>query len=201
MCSWCYAFRESWDALQKCLPTNIQVIYILGGLAPDTEQPMPETMRDMIQQTWRKIEKMLPEVRFNHDFWMHNIPIRSTYPACRAILAARKQTEIAEIKMLQAIQHAYYQKAKNPSLAQTLVECAAEIGLDTTIFASDLFSDDIDEALKQELWMTAKLNAYSFPSLRLINENRLYSIAIDYLDYEKMLNEINAVIGNNASQS
>lgn len=197
MCSWCYAFTKSWYALQQVLPDRVQIIYVLGGLAPDTEEPMPEAMRTMIQHTWKKIEKMVPGVRFNYDFWAKNTPIRSTYPACRAILAARKQNLAAGPDMLQAIQSAYYLNAKNPSLIETLCECAGAIGLDRALFASDLASESIESALKQELKMAAKLRVFSFPSLRIMYENKLYPITVDYLDYQNMLSEVNAVMNNN----
>jgi len=95
---------------------------------------------------------------------------------------------------LQAIQQAYYQHAKNPSLIGTLQECAEIIGLNGAQFASDLSSKYIEETLKHELETAAKLQAFSFPSLRLVHEDELYPITIDYLDHQKMLNEINTVI-------
>ncbi|MCP5245071.1 MAG: DsbA family protein [Burkholderiales bacterium] len=194
MCSWCYAFTRSWSALKQELPEQVQIIYILGGLAQDTEEPMPEDMRVMIQHTWQKIEKVVPGVHFNYDFWTKNTPIRSTYPACRAILAARKQNPVSGLDMLQAIQNAYYQNAKNPSLSETLCDCAEAIGIDRALLSSDLASESIESALKQELSMATKLRAFSFPSLRMMHENRLYPITVDYQDHHKMLSEINAVI-------
>ena len=41
ICSWCYAFDFSLTALQKKLPDFIRIKKIIGGLAPDTTQPMP----------------------------------------------------------------------------------------------------------------------------------------------------------------
>lgn len=194
MCSWCYAFVNSWSALQRALPEDVEVVYVLGGLAPDTTEPMPEAMRNMIRQTWRKIEETVPGVHFNFDFWTLNTPVRSTYPACRAILAAGKQNPAAGVEMLRAIQHAYYQSARNPSLLETLQECAEAIGLNGAAFRSDLTSDNTDAVLHQELQLAAELNAFSFPSLRLMHQGAVYPIAVDYRDHHTMLKEIDAVI-------
>ena len=68
MCSWCYAFSQSWDALQQELSANIQVVYLLGGLAPDSKDPMPLATQKMVQQAWRRIEQTVPGVQFNWDF-------------------------------------------------------------------------------------------------------------------------------------
>lgn len=138
MCSWCYAFESRFCALQKTLPVSIRVIRLAGGLAPDTTAIMPVELQKNIQQIWHRIEQTVPNIQFNYDFWTANTPIRSTYPACRAVLAAKKQAANFEDKMINAIQAAYYQKAKNPSSQSTLLECATEIGLDVSNFAHDL---------------------------------------------------------------
>ncbi|MBL4606347.1 MAG: DsbA family protein [Pseudomonadales bacterium] len=59
MCSWCWGFRPTWLKLQEHLPQNIKVEYVLGGLAADNDQPMPQDMREMLQGTWRQIHREL----------------------------------------------------------------------------------------------------------------------------------------------
>lgn len=194
MCSWCYAFRSSFDALRTDLPQPVRLIYLLGGLAPDSATPMPDAMRQTIQQTWRRIEQTVPNVRFNFEFWAFNTPIRSTYPACRALLAARKQSSDYEIPMLKAIQSAYYERAKNPSLTDTLLECAAEIGLDTGLFGKDLLSPAIEHELQQEIQLAGSMGVSSYPSLRLLHNDKLFAIRIDYLDHRAILEEIAGIL-------
>ena len=196
MCSWCYAFADCWLRLQSRLPAHIHITYVLGGLAPDTDVPMPDSMRTLLQQTWRKIEKTVPGVRFNFDFWTDNTPRRSTYPACRAVLAARRQRDSAGVDMLRSIQSAYYQLALNPSLSETLIQCAHDIGLDAERFKCDLGGLDIDKALQAELRMVRALRVLSFPALRIEHEEKLYPINVNYLEEDKMLDEINAVIAS-----
>ena len=194
MCSWCYAFSRSWAALQAELPEHIAIIYLAGGLAPDTTEPMPLSMRNTIQQIWQRIEQTVPGVSFNYDFWSRNTPIRSTYPACRAVLAARKQHAESEPEMVRAIQRAYYQNALNPSLPETLQGCAQEIGLDVAVFGRDLISPEIDDGLHQEIRQSQQLNAYSYPSLRLVHNDAIFPIPIDYLNHRTMRDEINRII-------
>jgi putative protein-disulfide isomerase len=194
MCSWCYAFSRSWDALQAELPEDIAIVYLAGGLAPDSIEPMPLSMRHTIQQIWQRIEQTVPGVSFNYDFWSRNTPIRSTYPACRAVLAARKQHMESEPEMVRVIQRAYYQRAFNPSLPETLQGCAQEIGLDAAIFGRDLISLEIDDGLQHEIRQSRQLDAYSYPSLRLVHNNAIFPIPIDYLNLRTMRDEINRII-------
>ena len=196
MCSWCYAFASGLTALQKELPDYIRIKKIVGGLAPDTTNPMPVELQQKIQQTWRRIEQTVPNMQFNYDFWIINTPVRSTYPACRAILAARQQGADFEDKMIGAIQTAYYQKAKNPSLESTLLECALEIGLDVNRFADDLTSNEIEEELQNEIRIARRLGVISYPSLLLEHNGRLFPVTVDYLDHQTMIREIVSILDN-----
>lgn len=193
MCSWCYAFSQSWAALQQDLPRDIEIVYLVGGLAPDTTEPMPLATQKMVQQAWQRIEQTVPGVHFNWDFWSQNTPIRATYPACRAVLAAKKQRADAEVEMIRAIQIAYYQQAKNPSLSETLQACALEIGLDAETFIEDLKSPAIESELQHQMQRARNMDGYSYPSLRLVHNNTVFPIAINYLNYRIMLNEIETI--------
>ena len=124
MCSWCWAFRPAWTAIRARLPKDITPKRVLGGLAPDTRQPMPEAMRTYIQDNWRRIERAVPGTKFNFEFWNRCRPKRSTYPACRAVIAAIAQGREFEEPMIEAIQRAYYLDARNPSDDETLIALA-----------------------------------------------------------------------------
>ena len=193
MCSWCYAFSQSWTALQQALPRDIEIVHLVGGLAPDTTEPMPPATQKMVQQAWQRIEQTVPGVHFNWDFWSRNTPIRATYPACRAVLAAKKQRAEAEPEMIRAIQTAYYQQAKNPSLPETLQACAREIGLNEAVFIEDLGSPAIESELQHQMQRARSMDVYSYPSLRLVYNNTVFPVAIDYLDHRTMLNEIKTI--------
>lgn len=194
MCSWCYAFTQSWSALLRNLPETVEPIYLVGGLAPDSMEPMPVETQQMVQQAWRRIEQTVPGVCFNWEFWSRTTPIRSTYPACRAVLAAKKQRAEAEQEMIHAIQMAYYRQAKNPALMETLHQCAQVIGLHENTFAADLISKEIEQQLQQQIQRARRMNIASYPSLCLETDNALFSIAVDYLNYQSMLDAINRII-------
>ena len=108
MCSWCYGFSPTWKELLSHLSSDIKVIYVHGGLAPHSFEPMPKNMQSMLESTWRQIETQT-QVTFNFNFWTTCEPRRSTYLACQACIAARLQGK--EYEMIQAIQESYYQKA------------------------------------------------------------------------------------------
>jgi putative protein-disulfide isomerase len=188
MCSWCWAFRPTLAALLAQLPEEIVFKRLLGGLAPDSDTPMPEAMRARLQQTWHHIEQAVPGTRFNFDFWRRNTPRRATYPACRALLAARAQGR--EEAMLAAIQQAYYREARNPSDDSTLNELAAAIGLDTVRFAKELNAAATQRQLEEEVARARALGADSYPCLMLQVNGAVWPVPVDYLQAEKMLDTI-----------
>jgi len=192
MCSWCWAFRPVWDEVQRRLPETVSVTYLLGGLAPDSDAPMPDSVRREIQRHWKTIQQRVPGTRFNFDFWQVCTPRRSTYPACRAVIAARKQNPSLEDAMIRAIQEAYYLQARNPSDDDVLIDLAEHMGLETGQFHRDLNAPETQKKLASEIRLSQSIGVQGFPGLILKEEENLRPIRIDYNDAEIILRQINA---------
>ena len=182
MCSWCWAFNATWQSIQVQLPASIEVRYVLGGLAPDSDVAMPDDMQKNISANWYRIQQQVPGTPFNHNFWTVCQPRRSTYPACRAVMAAKEQNAQSEQSMILAIQQAYYLKAKNPSNDDVLIECAEQIGLDGEQFAQALNNPSIQQQLLAEIKYARQLDANSFPSLVLEEAGHTHVLEYDYND-------------------
>ncbi|TMP35839.1 DsbA family protein [Pseudoalteromonas rubra] len=168
MCGWCYGFQPELELFLAKYP-HAQVNWIMGGLAPDTDQPMVQALRETISSYWHQIESKT-KVSFNHDFWRLNTPIRATYQACRAVIAAQSIRENSAMDMAKAIQRAYYQLAQNPSLDDTLIACAGSIGLDKPKFQELLGCAQTQTQLRQHLELTRRLRVSGFPALFYVNE-------------------------------
>jgi len=190
MCSWCWAFKPTWQKVLKELPSHINVNYLLGGLAPDSDLPMPLETQKYVQDNWIKIQKVVPGTEFNYDFWTLNEPRRSTYLSCRAVIAAKKQHPDFEVLMTEEIQKAYYLKALNPSNEDTLINIAQDIGLNEDLFKEDLKSSEVNDLLLNQIHTTKTMPINGFPSLVLVKENNLEKINIDYLNSNYIINQI-----------
>lgn len=188
MCSWCWGFSPVWKQVREQLPNDIQVNYLVGGLAPDSQEPMPEKMRIFLQQTWGNIQTKIPGTQFNFEFWEKNTPRRSTYPACRAALIARQSGK--EIDMVEAIQHAYYLDAKNPSDDETLINLANAIGLDKEAFKSALNTQTTNQLLQQDIRAGQQLGAQGFPSLIVQRREKTSHIPLNYNNASTILSDI-----------
>jgi putative protein-disulfide isomerase len=191
MCSWCWGLKPVWEEMKARLQDEVNIVYVVGGLAPETQEPMDAEMQDYLQQSWRKITD-LTGVEFNHDFWRLNTPKRSTYPACKAVLVARKYG--MEQQMYAAIQRLYYQQAGNPSEYENLYCLAEDLGLDRQEFIEQIHSDSIAKLLQQEILLAEQLGARGFPSLVLFKDQTAYFIDHSYIDVEENLRKIRALL-------
>jgi len=194
MCSWCWGFKPVLEQLRDSLPAEIEMKFLLGGLAPDTDSPMPDNMQAQIKSTWKRIQETIPGTQFNYDFWDKCIPKRSTYLSCRAVLAAGNQQQEKSFEMITAIQEAYYLHALNPSEISTLHNLASNIGLNVQAFSDDIESAEIKKQLSAEIAMARRLGADSFPSLVLNINDKYYPIALDYNHSDIILEHIRSFI-------
>jgi putative protein-disulfide isomerase len=193
MCSWCYGFSPTWKKILDNLPSNVKVVYVQGGLAPISNDPMPNDMQEMLQGIWKQINQTVG-TKFNFDFWTKCKPRRSTYLSCQAAIAGRLQGK--EYEIISAIQEQYYLNAKNPSDRDTLEDAANMIGLDMDKFSIDLESDLVLSTLEEDFKLRGKIKVNSFPSLVLKYKNNYFPIKIEYNNHESMLHHINDLNDN-----
>jgi len=180
--------------LFAALAGRVPIRRLVGGLAPDSDAPMAAEMRLGLQQTWRRIQQTIPGTEFNFDFWSKCTPRRSTYPANRAVIAARRQGEEYDEPMTRRIQRAYYLEARNPSDNATLIELAGDIGLDVERFAAQLVDATTEQMLTAEIRSSRAMWINSFPSLAVVSDAVQNHIALNYTDAQAMLAQIEALI-------
>ena len=190
MCSWCWAFKKIYEDIVTCLPDEVNLKRLLGGLATDTDEYMSEEMQGYIKNHWRTIQDKVPGIKFNFDFWDKCKPRRATYSACRAVIAARNQGSEYDEKMTLAIQHGYYMQARNPSDHETLIAFASEMNLDSELFSCDLISSETEEVLNQEIHFSQQLGITGLPYLLLEIDGNKIRIPTSYTNSEEMLTAI-----------
>ncbi|MFT6310604.1 MAG: putative protein-disulfide isomerase [Porticoccus sp.] len=196
MCSWCWGFRPTWNAIQAGLPQGVAVEYVAAGLAPDSEQPMPQAMCETIEGYWHEIERQLG-TEFNYEFWRLNTPRRSTYNSCRAAIAAKLQGR--EQAMVNAIQQAYYLRAMNPSDISMLVGLAQELAENDDDFTADQFKQDLTsievaQEFNRQRDFAQQISSQGYPSLVLKYQHVHYPIVRDYLNADAALNDIKQLL-------
>jgi putative protein-disulfide isomerase len=191
MCSWCWGFAPVLEKASQALPADVPLRYVMGGLAPDSDELMPAETRTYVQNAWREVEQAAG-VGFNWDYWEKCRPRRSTYPACRAALAAGLQNAMPQ--MFSALQQAYYLQARNPSDSDTHIELAQELGLDVDRFGHDLESPQVQQLLEEDFMQRRLLQVREFPSLLLEKDQRYYWIMRGWAPAEEVLKRLDELL-------
>ncbi|MDP2521529.1 DsbA family protein [Neptunomonas phycophila] len=192
MCSWCYGFHPSINAIREKWP-QLDIQYITGGLAPDSDEPMPIEMQNHLRSVWQQIEARTG-VSFNTEFWDTCAPRRSTYPACRAVNIAAQLLDNGAALMTQAIQQAYYQDAKNPSDNSTLIALAVSIGVNKEDFSAALTSQEAQRTLEENIEFAHALGAQGFPALRYEDKGQYYRVSDGYAAPETIIKRLENLI-------
>lgn len=195
MCSWCYAFAPELLSLRTSLQAQhpgLEISLVMGGLAPDSDVPMDPETQEFIQQSWQRI-RVATGVRFNFDFWTECEPRRSTYPACRAVIAAEALEPGSGWYMLDAIQQAYYREAKNPSDLETLDSLGATI-LPDSPFAKELRSPRTEQALQENLGWCQERGVRGFPSLLWEEAGKTIMVMHGYMQAEQILPRVQSLL-------
>lgn len=193
MCSWCWAFKPTWDLIQSEFEGTLNIVKLLGGLAPDSNELMSVDLRNFLRQTWKTIEVKVPGTNFNFDFWKKCQPRRSTYPACRAVIAARKQSKAFEDPMIEGIQKAYYLESLNPSDHEILLSVADKLGVNSEIFATDLNSGEARDTLLEEINLVRQLGVSGFPGLVFFDGVKHHHLSKDYNSPRNIIGQIKAI--------
>ncbi|MBR9866657.1 MAG: DsbA family protein [Oceanospirillales bacterium] len=186
MCSWCYAFQPHLRDMISRLRPGVRIFCYMGGLAPDSDKPMPDEMQQAIAQTWHEIEQRTG-THFNHEFWQKCQPRRSTYPACRAVISADLISTGTGMLMAEAIQKAYYQEARNPSDLSVLTELAEEIGLSRKRFSSQMCSEKTAQTLFEDLSFCQQNGIQGFPFLGIETPKGIKVISSGYCSRDQLL--------------
>ena len=199
MCSWCWGFAPELARIQEALEGRAGFELVLGGLAPDDAEPMDDDTRRYVQGAWDAVEARTG-VRFNRDFWTRCTPRRSTWPACRAVLAAETLVEGAGWPMFQALQRAYYLEARNPSEVDTLTAVFEELrGKDAPpeggSFRSSLDDESTHRRLAEHLARRDALGVRSFPGLLWVEGSGAALLARGWAPAEAVLERLESVAG------
>ena len=186
MCSWCWGFKDARDEIFKAIGEDVRLEFVMGGLARDSDEPMPEETKSYVKEAWHQVSARTG-AEFNWDFWENCQPYRSTYPACRAVIAAGDKGP----EMFDRIQHAYYLEAKNPSEIEVLCTLAVELDIDEEKFRADMASIEVEAELQAGFNTRRRIGAYSFPSLVLEADGKVQFLCEGYSSAQEVLQKWN----------
>ncbi len=151
-CVWSWAFEPVVRALMVEFGDDLEWTFVMGGLAREYAADAgwgPGGGRGGMAQHWLEAadETGMP----TDPLAWAEAPLRSTYPACRAVKAAQKQGPELAYRYLRALREGILCRRRKLDTTEALVEEARGVALDAERFRVDLGSHAIVEAFGADL--------------------------------------------------
>ncbi|HEV8152715.1 MAG TPA: DsbA family protein [Solirubrobacteraceae bacterium] len=141
-CPWSWAAEPALRALQALFGADVEITYIMGGLAREFGRPL-ESMRHVMDAAEASTMPVDPRLWLDH-------PPASSYPACLAVKAATEQG--LDGPYLRVVREGLMARRQKLDGSEALTDVARRVpGLDVARFAIDLRSNAIVEAFGADL--------------------------------------------------
>lgn len=197
MCSWCYGFGQTLDALLKNpgAAAPMQMAVLLGGLRPYTTDPMAPGTADEIRGHWERVAA-LTGLPFSHEpgsALRQPGFVYDTEPASRAVVAVRLHWPQHVWKMFRALQHAFYAEGRDVTRPEVLADVAGSIGIPRENFATAFASEATREATRADFEQAQAWGIRGFPALIAEHGDALHLLVQGYAPIDDLRARIDAL--------
>ena len=164
MCSWCWGFSPSIQAISARYGDTLPLRLVLGGLRPWTREPMDDLARQKTRTHWEHVLEASGQA-FDFRFFDRPHFVYDTEPASRAIVVMRRRGMPTAMAALQRIQQAFYAKNQDVTSLDTLTAIAIELGFGSGAFKTDFDSEAARAETRQDFMLTQSTGIRGFPAL------------------------------------
>ncbi len=186
MCSWCWGFAPVFDALRGRWASRVAFRLVLGGLRPGPHARVLDAgMKTHLRQAWDAVESRTGQ-SIARGILAWDGFLYDTGPACRAVVAARRQAPALEYAVYRGIQSAFYAENQDVTRPQALVAVAASTGLDAERFRAVLDEPATTEATEADFRRARALGVQGFPTVLLNRDGRWYPVSAGYQPLERL---------------
>lgn len=193
MCSWCWGFAPTIEAIRQRYAERLTIAIILGGLRPGTTQPIANRQREEILSHWHNVQRMTGQP-FQFKGAMPEGFIYDTEPACRGVVTASTLAPSLTFPFFSAIQQAFYVKQIDVTQPENIIQIAANLGMDDKQFLQVFSSEAMKQQTLANFGKTKRWGIGSFPSLILQNNENHHLLSSGYCPAETLYPQIDKLI-------
>jgi len=198
MCSWCYGFGKTLDALlaQPGDAAPLQLALVMGGLRPYTTEPLAPQRADEIFGHWQHVHAAsgLPFAHAPHTALHEPDFVYDTEPASRATITVRTLAPKQVWRYFKAVQQAFYAEGRNVTRPDALADLAERQGLPRSEFALAFASEPMREATRQDFAQSQALGIRGFPALVAEHAGQLHLVSHGYVGIDELRERLGAVL-------
>lgn len=157
VCSWCWAFQPVSTIFEYEFRDLIAIRHAMAGL-----RDRPPADADFFAEQCRKAGEVF-EMPFDCGVWKKRL-LRSTFPACRAVVAASLIDRGAGPRLLRRLREAFHLEQVLIDDAETILRLATDVGIDVEALGENLASGRV-EALFDRDRIEASRHGFGLPTL------------------------------------
>jgi len=185
MCSWCYGFGKTVDALLASpgAAAPLQLALVMGGLRPYTTETLAAGRAEEIAGHWQHVHEAtgLPFETGPAGAMRQPGFVYDTEPASRATVAVRTHWPQHIWRYFKAVQQAFYADGRDVTQRDTLSAIAEETGLPRANFETAFDAEDTRLATGHDFSQAQHWGIRGFPALLAEVSGDLHLVAHGYL--------------------
>ena len=164
MCSWCWGFSPTIEAIELRFGDALPIRLVMGGLRPWTTEPMTEAAKASSRGHWDHVHEASGQP-FDYRFFDRSGFVYDTEPASRAVVVMRRRGFADGLGALRAVQRAFYAENRDTTDQRELTAIAASLGFDAEGFARDFDSEAARQETTQDFALSQGAGVRGFPTL------------------------------------
>ena len=179
MCSWCWGFAPTMDALLAHY--SIPMRLVNGGLRPGPNaQVLEEGLRSYLKHHWEQVAEAsgqpFDDAVLATDGWVYD----TEYPA-RAVVTMRSLAPDQEFLFFKRLQRAFYADGVDVTASAEYPALVADFAVDADDFMAALADDSSRMAAWEDFEQARVLQATGFPTLLLRTGTDIATVTRGYM--------------------
>jgi putative protein-disulfide isomerase len=185
MCSWCYGFGKSVDALLASpgAAAPLRLALVMGGLRPYTTDALAAGRAEEIAGHWKHVHEAtgLPFDTGPAGAMQQPGFVYDTEPASRATVAVRSHWPAHVWRYFKAVQQAFYAQGRDVTQRDVLAAIAEETGLPRADFEAAFDGEEMRLATRNDFSQAQHWGIRGFPALLAEVGGELHLVSHGYL--------------------
>jgi putative protein-disulfide isomerase len=200
MCSWCYGFASTLDALlaDPGAAKPLHLALVMGGLRPFTTDPLEPGRADELFGHWKHVHQasgqpfaQAPNTALHEPGFVYD-----TEPAARATVTVRSLWPAHTWLYFRAVHQAFYADARNVTKPEVLADVAEARGLPRAEFAKAFASQEMRDATTADFAQSQAWGIRGFPAVIAEHRGGLHLVAQGYLPIEGLRARLDALLAS-----
>lgn len=185
MCSWCWGFSPTVEAMAKEYAGLAAIYPLVGGLRPLTTEPMNGQAKAETRHHWADVEKASGQ-SFDYSFFDRDGFLYDTEPACRALVTVRALRPEAALTFLAAQHKAFYAENQDITDHDILADLAETAGVDRSLFVETFPTRKMIYLTASDFFRSQSMGVTGFPTVVLRSDDKLSMLTAGYRPFEAL---------------